>query len=68
MNAISRKYIVNESNQKVAVQLDIKTFEKIERLLEDYVLGKKMKENVPSERLMVSEAKAFYKKQKKNKD
>ena len=67
MIAISRKYIVDESNQKVAVQLDLKTFEKIEQLLEDYVIGEKIKANKSTERLTISEAKAYYKKLKKSK-
>jgi|GEM_PF-339075 len=35
-----RQYIVNENNQKIAVQLDIDTFEKIENILENYALAK----------------------------
>jgi hypothetical protein len=41
---IKKRYVVNESNEPVAVQLDLATFEKIERLLEDYALGQKIKE------------------------
>ena len=67
MIAISRKYIVDESNQKVAVQLDLKTFEKIEQLLEDYVIGEKIKANKSTDRLTISEAKVYYKKLKKSK-
>ncbi len=33
-----RQYIVNEDSQRVAVQLDIDTFEKIENVLENYAL------------------------------
>ncbi len=65
MKNFKRKYIVNEQNEKIAVQLDISTFEKIERVLEDYVMGKKIKENAPTERLSVNEAVSFYKKLKK---
>jgi hypothetical protein len=65
MKNFKRKYIVNEQNEKIAVQLDISTFEKIERVLEDYVVGKKIKENAPTERLSVNEAVSFYKKLKK---
>ena len=65
MKAIKRKYIVNERNEKIAVQLDIKTFEKIERAMEDYVLGEKMMENEKADRLYVNEAKEFYKRLKK---
>lgn len=64
-HTIKRKYIVNENNEKVAVQLDIKTFEKIERALEDYVLGEQMMKNNPNDRLTLKEAKAHYQKLKK---
>ncbi|MBX2970988.1 MAG: hypothetical protein KF803_16600 [Cyclobacteriaceae bacterium] len=65
MLTIKRKYIVNEDDKKVAVQLDIKTFEKIERLLEDYVLAESIKSNKAVDRLTVNEAKAYYQKLKK---
>lgn len=65
MIAIKRKYIVNEADEKIAVQLDIKTFEKIERLLEDYVLGESIKENKEKDRLTLKEAKLYYQKLKK---
>jgi hypothetical protein len=35
METLKRKYIVNENNKKVAVQLDIKTFNKIEEVMEN---------------------------------
>ncbi|MGZ8193080.1 MAG: hypothetical protein ACXWTW_05995, partial [Methylobacter sp.] len=35
---LKRQYIVDEDNHKVAVQLDIDTFEKIEDILENYAL------------------------------
>lgn len=65
MKTIKKKYIVNERNEKIAVQLDIKTFEKIERAMEDYVLGEKMLENNKADRLSVNEAKEYYKRLKK---
>ena len=65
MNVIKRKYIINEQNEKVAVQIDIKTFEKIERVLEDYVLGEKMIQNKIEDRLSINEAKSYYKRLKK---
>lgn len=65
MKNIERKYIVDENNEKVAVQLDIKTFEKIEKALEDYVLGEKMVKNKKYERLEANEARNYYKKLKK---
>jgi len=38
-------YIVDNHNHKIAVQLDIKTYEKITDALEDYALFKFMDEN-----------------------
>ena len=35
---IKRKYIVDETDQRVAVQLDIETFQKIEETLENFGL------------------------------
>jgi len=40
---IKKRYVVNERNEPVAVQLDLETFQKIERLLEDYALGQSIK-------------------------
>ena len=42
---IKKQYIINEKNNKIAVQIDIETYEKIEILLEDYALGKFIEEN-----------------------
>ncbi len=67
MQEIRKKYIVNELDEKVAVQVDIKTFEKMERLLEDYVLGESIKANKENERLTLKEAKVYYQKLKKSK-
>lgn len=60
MEAIKKKYIVDEEQNKVAVQIDIADFEKIEQILEDYALGKLMEENDPSENLGLQDAKNFY--------
>ena len=40
---IKRQYIVDEQNRRVAVQVDIKTFEQIEEVLENYALSRLMK-------------------------
>ena len=60
MTDIPRKYIVDEQNKKVAVQLDIDTFEKIEGLLENYGLVQLMKQNEGDKKLAAAEAKAYY--------
>jgi RelB Antitoxin alpha helical domain len=66
MLTIKKKYIINKRAKKVAVQLDIKTYEKIERLLEDYVLADRIKENKEEDRLELNEAKSFYTRLKKS--
>ena len=66
MEAIKKKYIIDENNNKIAVQIDIETYEKLENLLENYALVQLMKED-DSERLTVREAKEFYEKLPKEK-
>lgn len=61
MTDIPRKYIVDEGNKKVAVQLDIAIFEKIEETLENYALAQLVKEVEAEERLSAADAKNFYK-------
>ena len=66
MLEIKNKYIVNEEDKKIAVQLDIKTFERIEKLLEDYVVGEYIQKNDAKERLELKEAKTYYSRLKKS--
>ena len=61
MNTIKKKYIVDENNRKVAVQLDIATFDQIEQILEDYALGKLIEENANDDLLDMNEAREYYK-------
>lgn len=58
---IKRQYIVDERNRKIAVQLDIKTFEQIEDLLENYALYRLMeKSDDADDALDLENAKSFY--------
>jgi len=59
-------YIVDNHNHKIAVQLDIKTYEKITDVLEDYALFKFMDENKDDEKLSLKDARALYATLKKN--
>ncbi len=61
METIKKNYIVDENNRKVAVQIELKTFEKIEEVLENYALVQLMKENESDETLDVEQAKEYYK-------
>ncbi len=63
MEWISKNYIVDENNKKIAVQVPIETFEKIEEILEDYALFNLMTKNTDegdSELLEVSDARDYY--------
>ena len=59
-------YIVDNHNHKIAVQLDIKTYEKITDVLEDYALFKFMDENKEDEKLSLKDARALYASLKKD--
>ena len=41
---IPKKYIVDENNNKIAVQLDLDTFEKIEEILEKHCLKQELED------------------------
>ena len=60
MEPFKKQYIVDEQNRRVAVQIDIETFEKIEDLLEDYALYELMQQASDDEALNLNEARAFY--------
>ena len=53
-------YIVDNNNHKIAVQLDIKTYEKVTEALENYALFKFIDENKNDEKLSLEDAKAYY--------
>jgi hypothetical protein len=53
-------YIIDNENHKIAVQLDIKTYEKITDILENYALYKLMEENKYDEKLSLEDAKKYY--------
>ena len=60
METINKQFIVDEQNRKVAVQIPIETFEKIEEILENYALVELMKENEGEEIFGLNEAKSYY--------
>lgn len=62
MKAIKKQYVTDENNNVVAVQMDIETFKKIERVLEDYALGKLIEENDEKDNLNLNEARHYYNK------
>jgi hypothetical protein len=60
METINKQYIVDEHNRKIAVQIPIQTFERIEEILENYALVQLMKENEGEQVLGLNEARAYY--------
>lgn len=60
MNTIPRQYIIDEQNRRIAVQIPIQTFEKLEEILENYALVQLMEENEGEETLNAQDAKSYY--------
>ena len=60
MEPIRKRYVVDEQNRPVAVQIDLETFEKIEEVLENYALAQLMQEASEDETLDLETARAFY--------
>lgn len=60
MKAIKKKYIVDENSKRVAVQIGIDDFNKIEQIMEDYALGKLIDENDSSKNLALEDVKDEY--------
>ena len=60
METINKKYIVDEHNKKIAVQIPIEIFERIEEVLENYALSQLIAENEGEKTLGLREAKAYY--------
>ena len=57
---IRKEYVITDDNERRAVLIDIKTFERIEEILESYGLGKYMEEAENEEVLSLSAAKRYY--------
>ncbi len=60
MLTLAKKYIVNDKNKKIAVQIPIETYNRIEEVLEDYALGQYILEVKDEKPLTIAEAKKFY--------
>jgi hypothetical protein len=63
---INKKYVVDENNNRLSVEIDVETFNKIEGILEDYALGKYLEESADSESLSLNDARDYYSKLTKN--
>jgi hypothetical protein len=69
MPYILKTYVMDSHNRPLAVQIDIKTFERIEQVPEDFAMGRLIEENNPDDFMSVAEAVVNYKKLRdKNED
>lgn len=57
---IQKRYIVDENNKRLAVEIDYETFSRIEEILEDHALYHLIQETDDSESLTLTEAKKYY--------
>ena len=60
MKLINKQYIVDENNKKIAVQMPIETFNKIEEILENHALFHLMKDNNDKDLLEFNDARKYY--------
>ena len=58
---LKKKYIVNKNQKVVAVLIDIRDFNKLEEVLEDFALSKFMDATNEDEKYTPKEAQGFYK-------
>jgi hypothetical protein len=54
-------YIVDNNNNKIAAQIDIKTYNQINETLENYALMQFIDENIDDDNLSLADAKSYYK-------
>ena len=68
MHQLKPNYVTDAGNKKIAVQLNIETYEKIEEVLENYGLYQLMGDSTKvEESLSLDDAKEYYKQLKKKK-
>jgi rubrerythrin len=60
MLELSKKIVLDENQNPIAVQIPIAEFERIEEIIENYGLAKMMEEVADDEQLSVHEAKNLY--------
>lgn len=58
---IKKQFVIDDKNHKVAVQIDIDTFKKIEDLIENHILAQMIKDSAEDESYDIDDARAYYK-------
>jgi hypothetical protein len=54
-------YIVDNNNNKIAAQIDIKTYNQINETLENYALMQFIDENIDDDNFSLADAKSYFK-------
>jgi hypothetical protein len=65
MLKIKKRYIVNERNEPVEVVLDLRTFRRIQAILEDHLLGSILEDAAGDQQLPLDVVKRKYERLKK---
>jgi len=65
MAPIRKRYILDKRGRRVAVVLPVRTFERIEEILEDYLFGQALEEVKHEKPMTLKQAKKYYAKLKK---
>jgi hypothetical protein len=60
MLEIKKRYVVDEQDRRVAVQIDLETFARIEEVLEDYALARWITDAQDEPALSPEAAKEYY--------
>ncbi len=65
MLTIKKRYLVDDRNEPIAVQIDLATWTKIEEALEDHFIGKSMQDSEREDALDRATAVRYYQRLKK---
>ncbi len=66
MLKLNKSYVLNENQKRIAVQIPIDEFERLEEVIENYGLSKLMDETKGEVRLSGDKAKKYYQSVKQN--
>lgn len=57
---IKKQFVVDDKNNKIAVQIDIDTFKRIEDLIENHILAQMIRDSVEDESYDIQDARIYY--------
>ena len=68
MPAVKKRFLLDKNNKPAGVVLDIKTFQRIEELLEDRILGEILKQAAKETPMTLAEGQRQFARLRKNRD